>query len=233
MLDQSFDALKTFDWGSDPKVLSPIDEQIVTTSGDAAARRELEDRLLDILHDDIPRAAKDYVFRRLRAIGTAASAAPLAAMLHDEEYAHLARYALESNPTSEAGTALRNALPKLSGTLKVGVISSLGVRQDDAATTQLAQLLSDADDGVAIAAAHALGAIRSPAATKALNSADPTDAAKPASMDAAFACAEELLANGNKIGALAVYKRLAKGNPPKHIRLAATRGMLACAGKAS
>ena len=36
--------------------------------------------------------------------------------------------------------------------------------------------------------------------------------------------------DGDKVSALSIYKRLAKGQQPKHVRLAATRGMLACAG---
>lgn len=233
MLDKSFEQLKTFDWGSDPSTLQAIDQAVVRTHGNAGERGDLEERLLDALHSGISRAAQDYVFRKLRIVGNTSCVAPLAAMLSKPELAHLARYALESNPTAEAGQALRGALPELSGELKIGVISSLGVRQDDAAVPALAELLNDSDDAVANAAANALGAIRSSAASKALNSAKPRQAAVAAATDASLACAESLLASGNKIGALAVYKRLSKGDQPKHVKLAATRGMLACAGKRS
>ena len=47
MLDQAFEALTTFDWGQDAKVLSPIDEAIASTHGDAAKRKELEKNLRD------------------------------------------------------------------------------------------------------------------------------------------------------------------------------------------
>lgn len=220
MLDKSFNELKTFDWGSDPKALSAIDEAIIASHGDHAARRGLEDRLLDALHSGISRAAKDFVFRKLKAIGSAVSVAPLAAMLGNADLAHLARYALESNPTPEAGAALRGAMAKLDGNLKVGVMSSLGVRQDDEAVPALQTLLNNSDDAVARAAAQALGAIRSPAAAKALNSAEGKQ--NGAATDASLACAESLLAGGNKVGALAVYRRLAKGAQPKHVKLAAT-----------
>ena len=49
MLDQAFDALKTYDWGTDRNVLKPIDEAVVATHGDAAARQELETRLAAVL----------------------------------------------------------------------------------------------------------------------------------------------------------------------------------------
>ena len=46
--------------------------------------------------------------------------------------------------------------------------------------------------------------------------------------DASLACAEALLADGKKAEALAIYKGFASDDQPKHVRLAATRGMLAC-----
>ena len=45
MIDEAFEALKTYDWGVEPKVLNPINEAIVATHGDADARKELETRL--------------------------------------------------------------------------------------------------------------------------------------------------------------------------------------------
>ena len=49
----------------------------------------------------------------------------------------MARYALERIPAAAAAAALRDALPKLTGTLKVGVIGSLGVRRDAASVPWL------------------------------------------------------------------------------------------------
>ena len=55
--------------------------------------------------------------------------------------------------------------------------------------------------------------------------------AKAAVTDARLSCAEGLLAAGNKGEALAIYKSLVGEGEPKQVKLAATRGMLACAGK--
>ena len=132
MLDQAFEALKTYDWGTDRKALNPIDEAVVATQDDAAARKELETRLAAVLKTDVSRDAKDFVCRKLMVIGTAASVPALAALLPEKEHSHMARYALERIPAAEAAQALRDALPKLSGELKVGVIGSLGVRGDAA-----------------------------------------------------------------------------------------------------
>jgi HEAT repeat protein len=151
-------------------------------------------------------------------------------MLDDENHAHMARYALESMPNDAAGQALRDALPKLTGKLQIGVMGSLGVRQDDKSVPALAVLVGDPDAMVAKSAARALGAIRTPAAAKALASGSPDSAAAEAVVDASLACAESLLVAGDKAHALSIYQRLAHGDPAKHVKLAATRGMLACAG---
>jgi HEAT repeat protein len=232
MSEKALKALKAYDWGKSRKDLNPIDQAIVDTHGDAAARKKLETQFEAILKSDASRAAKDHACRKLRVIGTAACVPTLASQLTDKERSHMARYALESIPAPEAGKALEAALSKVKGELKVGVISSLGVRQESGSVSALGKLVGDGDAAVARSAAYALGAIRSPEAAKALSSASPKAApAKSAVSDAKLSCAESLLAGGKKSDALALYKSLAGKEQPKHVRLAATRGMLACAGK--
>jgi HEAT repeat protein len=231
MLDQAFDALKSYDWGVDPKVLRPIDDAVVARNGESSAK-ELEARLVAVLGSDASRDAKDYVCRKLRIIGTSSAVAALAKLLPDQELSHMARYALECMPASEAAQAMRDALSRCTGTLKVGVISSLGARRDAGSVEALSALLADGDAAVARAAALALGAIRTPEAAAALAKSNPSEPeSKVADTDATLACAEGLLAHGKKVEALAVYKSLAGEGQPKHVRLAATSGILACARK--
>lgn len=231
MLDQAFDALKTYDWGTDPNVLNPINDVVISTHGNEAARKQLEARLAAVLKTGVSRDAKDFVCRKLMVVGTAASVPTLSEFLPDKDLSHMSRYALERIPAPEAAQALRDALPKVSGALKVGVISSLGSRRDAGSVPALAALLGDADVAVASAAAYALGDIRTPEAAKALAEAKPAGAAMLAVTDGRLSCAEALLTDGKKVEALAVYKSLVGEEQPKHVRLAATRGMLACAGK--
>lgn len=232
VLNQAFEALKTYDWGTDRNVLNPLDQAVLATHDDAEARKELETRLAAVLKTEVSRDAKDVVCRLLMVIGTAASVPTLAELLANEELSHMARYALERIPAPEAAQALREALPQLSGKLQVGVIGSLGVRQDVASVPLLAALLDSPDLAVASAAAFALGGIRTPEAARALAEAKSTCAEiHLATTDASLACAEKLLADGKRTEALAVYRRFVGEDQPKHIRLAATRGMLSCAGK--
>jgi len=136
-VDNAFAALKTYDWGGDRNALKAIDDAVAATHGDAAARKELETRLAAVLKTDASRAAKDFVCRKLTVIGTAASVPALAPLLADKDLSHMARYALERISDPEAAQAMRDALPKVSGALKVGVIASLGVRRDAASVSAL------------------------------------------------------------------------------------------------
>jgi HEAT repeat protein len=230
-LDKAFDALKTYDWGTDRNVLKPIDDAVVASHKDAAARKALETRLAGVLKTDASRAAKDYVCRQLSLIGTAESVPALAGLLPDEKLSHMARYALERMPCPEAVAAMRDALPKAKGRVKVGIINSLGVRRDAESLPALLPLLKDSDQEIAAAAAAALGSIGNAEAAKALADfqAKAPKALRLAAADAYLACAERLLADGKKAEAMGIYKALATGDQPTHVRVAAKRGMLAVA----
>jgi hypothetical protein len=187
--------------------------------------------LADVLKTEVSYDAKQFVCRQLMRIGTAASVPTLAELLPDAQLSHMARYALERIPAAEAGQALRDALSKVKDDQKIGIIASLGVRGEAAAVAPLKDLLNNSNPAVAKAAVHALGAMRGSEAAKALASAKATAETKSAIADATLACAESLLADGNRIGALAIYKRILADEPAQHVRVAVTRGMLACAGK--
>lgn len=230
MLDKAFEALKTYDWGMDPNLIKPIDEAIMATHGDAAAREDLESRLIAVLQSDVSRAAKDAVCRALRTIGTAAAVPALSVLLADETLSHMARFALERIPAPEAGKALIDALPRVGGKLRIGVGSSLGVRREEAAIARLQALLTDSDPAVARAAALALGAIGSPAANQVLTDAKASPGTKDALADSLLKCAENLLAAGKKPEAKAAYEKILADNPGKAVKIAATRGVAACSG---
>ena len=232
-VDNAFNTLKTYDWGADRAVLKPIDDAVIATHGDAADRKALEKRLVDALSGGLSRSAQDYVCRRLRVVGSAQSVAALAALLPAEGTSHIARFALERIPDEKAAEAMRDALPKVNGKLKAGIIGSLGKRRDARSVEAIAKLLGDSDIQVARAAAQSLALIGSPAAAKELS----TFAKKaPANMklpvaDARLVCAEQLLADGKKSEAVALYKELQGDDQPSHVKVAAMKGSLAAATK--
>ena len=232
-LDEALKLLKTYDWGKNRDFLNLIDQAIVATHGDAAGRKKLEKALVGALAGGISRSAQDYVCRRLRVIGTAGCVKALAALLPDEKTSHIARYALEHIPGDAAADALRAALPKVSKKLKPGIIGSLGVRLDKKSTATIAKCLGDSDVLIAKAAAHSLALIGTSTAARALSAfAKKTPAAmKIPVADACLICAEQLLADGEKATAVAMYNELKGAGQPKHVKVAAMKGLLAAARK--
>lgn len=236
-LDAPFAALKAFDWGADAAAFQPIDAAVIAAHTDADLRAALESRFALLLADDSSRAAKEYVCRKLAMIGTAASVPGLAALLPNPTHSHMARFALERIDAPAAGDALREALPKVDRTLKIGMISSLASRKDQASVPLLAALLIG-DAAVAAAAAEGLGTIATAQAAAALASRDGTGPVADALTDARLACAEALLAGGDPAAAKAIYVAIEKsvGQDPKShrgraVRIAATRGLLASSRK--
>ncbi len=229
MLADAFLALKKFDWGTDLSALDPIEEAVVASHGNAAAGRDLESRLIAALNENLSRDAHDYVCRKLAVVGTAAAVPGLAAMLTRKDQSHMARYALERINAAEAADALRDALGRVAGSLKVGVISSLGARSDRAAVPLLSELLGDGDPNVARAAALALGRIETVESASALKTAHQRGTGnQEAVIDALLSCAEALLSS-NKPVARSIYESLSGRKQNRLVRLAATRGLLACA----
>ena len=230
-VDKALKILKTYDWGSDLDALKPIDHAIVATQGDAAARKELEKGLVKALTGGISRSAQDYVCRKLRVVGTAQSVRALAALLATEETSHIARYALERIPDEKAAKAMRDALPKVSSKLKTGIIGSLGVRRDKKSILVISKLLGDSDIQVAKAAAQSLGLIGTSAAAKKLSKFAKKASAnmKMPVADACLVCAEQLLADGKKSEAVALYKEINGDDQPSHVKAAAMKGILTAA----
>lgn len=234
MLDQAFEALKKFDFGTPLSEVQAIEDAVVASHADAAVRKDLEQRLIAALGSEISRDAKDYVCRKLALIGTSAAVSALSALLSSEANAHLARHALERIPGAEAAAALADAATKLTGKLKVGAIGSLGARREVGGVGVLAGLLKDADAGVARAAALSLGTIGGTEAATALQAAIQAGSGhKNSLIDALLACAESLRNASQSTTAMAIYKLLSDDQQPRLVRLAATRGMLACGGNQS
>src|ERR1017187_1365378 len=73
-----------------------------------------EPQLIGVLQSDHSLQEKDAACARLKRIGTARSVPALTELLADAQLSHSARYALESMAVPEAGSALRQALPKTS-----------------------------------------------------------------------------------------------------------------------
>lgn len=234
-LNASFEALKVYDQGSSRAALLPIDEAVVRSLDDPAARRTLEQRLVSALSQSGSAVAREFVCSKLTLIGSDSAVPALTDLLNAPETATAARNALEAIPGNKATQALRESLSKVEGWQKIGVIHSLGARRDWESVQVLTRLLDGADVGIAAAAAAALGDIATVKAAEALRDFQ-TRAPKAMGLkvaDAMLNCAERFRAAGKRADATALYQQLATTAQPKHIHLAAAQGLKLTTGEAS
>ena len=233
-MEQQLNILKTtYDWGQSRVPLTELSEYIRSMHGNAAELKNIEKALLGVLDSDAKRAGKQFVCRELSIIGTEQSVPTLTKMLVDEETSDMARYALERIPGSAVDEALRGSLREARGNARIGIINSLGQRRDKGAVRILSGILDGSNQEAAIAAAAALGQIADSQAAETLAEAKNKAEGKLLSvvLDAYLKCADQMVADGNKIKAMAIYKELQKEGMPKPIRTAALTGMINAAKK--
>lgn len=202
-------------------------------AADKAAAKEKEAKLLAVLKSDAPQHEKAAACRELGVYGSADAVPVLAGMLGDEKMSHMARYALEPNPSPAVDQALRDALGQVKGRPQLGVIGSLGVRKDAKAVGPLSELLGSADADTAQAAARALGKIGTADAAKAIQTALPKTAEGNvvAFCEGLFRCAEALAAKGQKDQATALYDQLRAMKGPHQAITGGIRGAILVRGK--
>jgi HEAT repeat protein len=219
----------SYEYGENREHLTAIDSLIRVTHGDESDRDYIEQALIGVLENEqSTRAALQYACEQLSIIGTEDAVPALADLLADEETSDMARYALERIPGEESVAALRGALDTTSGAVKVGIINSLGEREDADAVAQLEQLIQSDNELVASAAATALGKIATPAATDALASAVENTSGRLHRdvLDAYLECADALAEDGNTGRAMEIFNQLYDSSQPTPVRAAALTGLI-------
>jgi sugar phosphate isomerase/epimerase/HEAT repeat protein len=232
-LDEALKALATYEFGQSREALTMIADAVRDSFKDPAARQKLVARLTSMLSGNTSTDGKRFICRQLSLVGGAESVPALAALLADKDLADIGRYALERIPDPSAAAAMRAAMQKAAGKQKVGLVNSLGERRDAPSLPAIAAALRDPDPLVAEAAAAALGKIGGQEAITALRAARAT--AKPevkASVtDALLLCADRLVAEKKTDEASAIYQETYKATEPKHVQMAALRGLVAAGGE--
>lgn len=169
--------------------------------------------------------AKEFICKTLRQIGSEKCVPALAVLLTDEKLSHVARYGLQNSACPAAGDALLAALDKVSGKLKVGVVTSLGVRRETKAVPQLAKFIVDADPQLSGAAIMALGNIGGAKCAAILAEAKPADALIARRADAVAMCADSIVAK-NAFEAANYYRWLFTMVNTPAARIAGLRGLV-------
>lgn len=208
--------------GSPRSALQSIDEAVTAALADPASSNRLAEKLGAQLRTNISPEAKRFLCSKLLLLGSDRTVLDLASQLADPAVACDARAALEAISSSGADKALREALPRLAGNARLGVITSLGTRRDERSVGVLARELTSSEPGVAGAAADALAKIGSEPAGKALADrfSQLDSQAQAGWADALLVCVEQLPEGAVRRQLLA---RLQSPSLPAHVHLAAAR----------
>ena len=191
-----------------------------------------EGELIAVLQSDAPGGDKAIACKQLAVVGSDAAVPELAKLLSDERLASWARIPLEAIPGSAADEALRSAAGSLEGLLLVGVVNSIGVRQDANAVELLDGLLESENAQVASSSAVALGKIGNASATSILREAlaDASEDVRSAVAEGCVLCAERALADNRTDEAIAIYDQVRTADVPKQRAIEATRGAILARG---
>ncbi|UCG87301.1 MAG: HEAT repeat domain-containing protein, partial [Gemmatimonadota bacterium] len=224
-IEDPFAAVVHQDFGSSRLSQAAIEEVIRNTA--PANHGAIEDRLIQVLEDPASTyAAKQFVCRMLRRIGSERSLPYLAVMLSDDKLTDDARFALQGMESPEVDRMLRESLGQLSGPALIGVIGTIGQRRDRDAVGDLVGLVDTSDVERTEAIVVALGEIRGAEARDALLAVELPIGLEPLRQDALLRCADDLVTEGDHVEARDIYQRMTTDAFPVAVRIAAWRGLV-------
>ena len=156
--DPAFEEVAAWDADKPAKCLRTVEMIVGHALPDAAARRQVADRLAGMLAEPkLSLAARNFVCGQLAFAGDEKDVPVLAKMVAAADTADMARRALAMIPGEASGKVLREAVGTLKGTALAGLVASLGERRDAAAVEAIGKCLEGADEQVFAAAVVALG----------------------------------------------------------------------------
>jgi HEAT repeat protein len=238
-LDQTLAQVAAYEFGSSREPLSDLADFVREATNDESVRSETARKITAVLTSDATTDCKRFLCRQLALIGGDESVDALAALLDDPALSHMARYALEVNPSERVTAALIDAMDRVDGELLVGVVNSIGRRRGADAIGRLMEMAVSDDEAQALAAVEALGQIATPAAADALDSvvvgyklryvAEKLNSVYRAQLTAADTLARE----GHADRAESIYADLTDPALPEAVRMGAMRGLVVVRGPGS
>ncbi len=229
-IEDELAGVAAYEYGQSRKPLVAVEEFTREALVAPAALAELERRFLTLLASGATPAGKDFVCRQLSLIGSAKSVPVLAGMLRDPATFEMARYALERIPGEPVDEALREAFPAAGAAGKLAIVNTLGNRGNPASVEFLARLSGSEGSELAGAAMLALAAVGSPPACAVVRRALAVREPRPAAAEAGLKCAGEMARRGDRLRALAMYRKLNAPEQAVMTRVAALNGLAATGG---
>jgi type 1 glutamine amidotransferase/HEAT repeat protein len=234
VLDNIFAQIAAWEPGKDASGLELVTDKVIKSHGDDGTRRSLERRFGQILQSaDATFDAKQYAAKQLYIMGTRNSIDVLAQLLLDPTQSDHARYALQRMEPGRADIALKDALEKTDGSVRIGIFNTIGERGNPRSVADLSRFAASDDADTALAAIRALGKIGGDDAVAVLKRTAETASAHLALAvsDALLECAAAKLAKGDNEGAAGIYTQLYAADAPAVTRLAAIQGIALSKGE--
>lgn len=208
------------DFGTAIDEMTAIEKEIEAAPADQYPA--FEDKLIAIINaPEATKPGKQFACQMLRIVGSPKCIPALATLLTDEQLSHMARYVLLPMKAPEADSALRVALTQTTGTVRIGIVNTLGDRKDRGALNAIAALVGGGDELTGRAALNAIGKIGGVPAASALERLKP-----PAPLNDAWALAylhtaENLIAAGDHTHPGKMLRRLLTPENSVAVRAAA------------
>ena len=221
-----YQALVKREFGTAANELAALEKQIESSKPEE--HPAIEARLIGVL--ETPGATmpgKQFACQMLRLVGSRKCVPSVAKLLVDEQLSHMARIVLQGINDPAADQALREALGKTQGMVRIGIINTLGDRGESGlesgSLTALTGLLANGDQATVNAVLEAIGKIGGVKAAEALDKAKVPDTAKATWSQAYLRSATGLTAKGETARAQKMYQVLQAGNYPSQVRAGAFR----------
>ncbi len=225
-VNDPYQALVKREFGTAANELAALEKQIESSKSEE--HPAIEARLIAVI--EAPGATmpgKQFACQMLRLVGSRKCVPSVAKLLVDEKLSHMARIVMQGINDPTADQALREALGKTQGMVRIGIINTLGDRGEigleSGSLTALAGLLANGDEATVNAALEAIGKIGGVKAADALDKAKVPDAAKTMWSQAYLRSATGLTAKGETARAQKMYQVLQGGNYPSQVRAGAFR----------
>ena len=215
-----YQAIIQRDFGTASNELIAVEKEITATKPEQYA--PIEARLIAVL--EAPEATapgKQFACQMLRAVGSSMCVPAVSKLLTDEKLSHVARQVLLGMQDPAVDQALRQALDRTQGNLRIGIVNTIGDRRDRSSLQAVAALAGGTDEATARAALNALGKIGGTPAADALDRVKPPGSLQGVWADAYLRCATSLAAAGEPARAQQMERALFEGDYPLSVRAGA------------
>ncbi|MDD4869288.1 MAG: HEAT repeat domain-containing protein [Kiritimatiellae bacterium] len=221
-------AAANYESGMSLEPLRQIEIFVRQAVGKPGLCREIEAGLVKLLKPSSTFEAKRFACEQLAVIGSDESLPAVTALLKNNDTVGIACLALGVRPSVKANEALRSALSLLQGAARLQVIGALGDRCDAESVELLADFARNPDVMIAETAITALRKIGNESALGKITAfrAETNPALASVIIGARFRTAEQLVTNGDRKAAAAIYTEFSQPSLPVFVRRAAFTALL-------